>query len=397
MSVDLNRFKLSDDLHNEIFKDIESYYLPKSVAQDNPLAIITGGQPGSGKSGITADAQVMLSKRGGYVLLDADKLRNHHPYYPMLRLVDDKLAADYTHYDAGQWAIKLKNSALNDKRNLIVDQTSRDPLAVDRLTKSLHENGYSIEFWALAVNKRISEQRIYTRYENQKAADGYGRFSTIESHNSAYSGLLESVKTIEQNRNVDAIYLYDKDIKPFYSNHLKGQGWPVQQKASDALVAERERPLTFDEKLDLANGYGNLSALIKERDQNEKGNVSLDELKNIERLRLTSKWELASDVFNQKTPNFDALLKSKALKSYPELKNDFAVYQKAAKHFERLVPVNKSEQARLLKEVFARIQTRREPSIKDFHQPGKTKDKNVTAARNINPISKDNKGSDRER
>lgn len=45
--------KLDAERHEAIYtKKIADYYLPKSKPQAHPCAVITGGQPGSGKSGI---------------------------------------------------------------------------------------------------------------------------------------------------------------------------------------------------------------------------------------------------------------------------------------------------------------------------------------------------------
>lgn len=88
-------YKLSKEQHEAIYATIASYYLPKSKAQDAPCAIITGGQPGAGKSGITAQA-IERFRDTGYVLVDADKLRSRHPDYMRLMRSDDKTAANPT-------------------------------------------------------------------------------------------------------------------------------------------------------------------------------------------------------------------------------------------------------------------------------------------------------------
>jgi len=96
--------KLSAEQHDRLYRKIERDYLPRAQPQDDPRAIITGGQPGAGKSGITSSAQAELAADGGYVLIDADKLRPRHPDYFRLVAEDDRTAANKTHADAGAWA-----------------------------------------------------------------------------------------------------------------------------------------------------------------------------------------------------------------------------------------------------------------------------------------------------
>ena len=48
-------YKLGAERHESIYtKKIAARYLPRSKPQEQPTAIITGGQPGSGKSSLTA-------------------------------------------------------------------------------------------------------------------------------------------------------------------------------------------------------------------------------------------------------------------------------------------------------------------------------------------------------
>ncbi|HEX8604085.1 MAG TPA: zeta toxin family protein, partial [Pseudoduganella sp.] len=80
--------------------------------QEKPMAVITGGQPGSGKGGITAQAQKEMAKQGGYVLVDPDLLRPEHPKHRALMRANDREAADFTHSDASKWAKQLTTDAI---------------------------------------------------------------------------------------------------------------------------------------------------------------------------------------------------------------------------------------------------------------------------------------------
>jgi predicted ABC-type ATPase len=252
--------------HEEIYASIQAYYLAKSVPQTNPRAIITGGQPGSGKSRITSDAAAEFSEQGGFVIVDADKLRRFHPGYSKLLREDDTNAADLTHPDASGWARKLRRAGQEGRRNLIIDQTSKDPVVLIALANQLHTDGYIVELRVIAVSSLISEQRIYARYEQQKLTDGYGRFATKESHDLAYTELPNSVEAAELNKSVDTIKLYDKDHRLIYANEIKRGDWARTPEAKDALVQERNRPLSIDERNEYINGCEKLIILLRERE-----------------------------------------------------------------------------------------------------------------------------------
>lgn len=253
------------EAHEEIYASIQAYYLAKSAPQTNPRAIITGGQPGSGKSRITSDAAVEFSTQGGFVLVDADKLRRFHPNYSNLLREDDTNAADLTHPDASGWARKLRRAGQEGRRNLIIDQTSKDPVVLNALANQLRSDGYTVELRVIAVSSLISEQRIHARYEQQKLTDGYGRFATKDSHDLAYTELPNSVESAELNKSVDSIKLYDKDHQLIYSNKVINGHWTRTPEAKDVLVQERERPLSNEERNEYIRGYEKLIILLKKR------------------------------------------------------------------------------------------------------------------------------------
>lgn len=258
-----NPFKLSPDEHEAYYQEIEAEYLPKSLPREQPRAIITGGQPGAGKSGITDEAKDELAKAGGYVLIDADKLRKHSPQYKPAMLADDRLAANRTHPDAGPWASRLTFAAAEGRRNLIIDQTSKDPAAVEDLAGKLKLAGYTVELRVMGVNETVSQLRIATRYETMKAESGFGRYSTRDNHDLAYAGVAQTVARVEQNKTVDAIRIYDKNHVPIKENVLQDGEWLHQADAAERMHAERNRPLTLEERREIAAGYDELSIMIE--------------------------------------------------------------------------------------------------------------------------------------
>ncbi|WP_051953948.1 zeta toxin family protein [Xenophilus azovorans] len=261
---ELPRGKLSPEEHEKIYSVIKAEFLANTEPQRRPVAIVTGGQPGSGKSGLTSEASAELSARGGFVLADADKLRGYHPMYAELQRQDDRTAANLTHADCGAWAGRLQRDAVLGMRNVIIDQTSRDPAALERLANGLHGNGYRVELRVMAVNEAVSEQRVLTRYESQKAVSGAGRFSTKDKHDEAYAGLVKTMEAVDAKRLVDAVRVYDKDLRRIHENQLQGPGkeWAAAPGAAKALQDERSRPLTLQEKRELADNYAALAEMI---------------------------------------------------------------------------------------------------------------------------------------
>jgi len=216
-----------------------------------PVAIITGGQPGSGKSGLRRDAEVFLSQQGGAAISDPDELRRFHPRYAEFNAQDDKTAAGKTQPDASAWAKQLLVDAVAERRNIILDRTLGSPGQLAQMSQLLKEAGYRIHVEAMAVRPEVSAVRIHLRYEGQKAEYGHGRFTPREFHDAAFAGLAKTLDRAQRDNLVSSIRLYDAAANRIYSSQLGDQGWSNKNQAGQVLTYERSRPYAYAEWLAL--------------------------------------------------------------------------------------------------------------------------------------------------
>lgn len=279
MSHEKNPYVLLVMEHDEIRDVIFEENLSRCTPQEHPRAFVTGGQPGAGKSLLAELAKNELREQGGYLVIDADRYRNKHPQYGYLQQTEPTQAANYVHKDAGMWATELKDRGVQERFNLLIDQTSKDPDALVKLGKGLHEAGYRVELHVLAVNAQISEQRIHSRYENQMAVAGFGRFSTKDNHDFAYNALPETVGVVQAKEAVDRIVLYDKNCQAFYHNELRAGQWSNAENAAEALELERNKPMTMQEQGEFSKMYDKLVSMAEAR------NAPSDELQTLRSLQ----------------------------------------------------------------------------------------------------------------
>ena len=275
-----NPYVLSALDHAEIRDVIFSENLGRCTTQEQPRAFITGGQPGAGKSLLAEIAKTELREQGGYLVIDADRYRNKHPLYVYLQQTEPTQAANYVHKDAGMWATELKDKGIQERYNVLIDQTSKDPDALVKLGRELREAGYRVELHILAVSAQISEQRIHSRYENQMAVAGFGRFATKDNHDYAYNALPLTVSAAEEEQAVDRIVLYDKNSHAFYENRLLEGQWSNSSRAAEALIAERHKPLTAQEHAEFVKTYDKLVEMAEVR------KAPVDELKTLKSLQV---------------------------------------------------------------------------------------------------------------
>ena len=256
-------FKLSPEEHATQFERIRRHAFLGLSPETQPRGTFTGGQPGSGKSMIAAQAMRELGHNA--VRIDADELRPYHKDYLRLQQEGVKNAADLVHADAAQWAIALTHSAMEQKFNLVIDGTMRDPTAIVNMATRLRQAGYVVEGRVMAVNEFVSTMHVHKRYESQLIAQGVGRFATREQHDRAFAGLPSSLELLERHKAFDRIAIYNRDGAAIYRNELAGKRWLDIPAARQALDIERTREMTAEEKQELAKGWGDVLQQMKRR------------------------------------------------------------------------------------------------------------------------------------
>lgn len=248
------------------YKDVERDALARTTAQENPKAILLGGQPGSGKSALAAEAIRELRANGGAVVIDADRMREENPRYKQLSREDPQHAADRTQKEAGEWATRLTLAAVENRRNLVVDGTMRSPENIRDLTTRLKEQGYEVEARVLAVNPETSVTRARLRFEEQVAERGTGRFVNKEQHDNAYNGMVESVRALERDKLTDSVRVYDANQRQIYENSQERGEWKRRAAAVDVLEQERGRAWTHAERRDYVSALDDINTLAKQRE-----------------------------------------------------------------------------------------------------------------------------------
>ncbi len=302
MALDLAAYRLSDSENQRIF---DARIKPRLFAGlepvARPVAIIFGGQPGSGKSAALDRAADDLAQRGGAVQIIGDDLRVFHFDNARLMREDDKTAAFYTGPDSGHWVEKAIAYVKEQRFNILIEGTMRYSNIVAATMTGLRDAGYEIDARALAVPFRLSEQGIYQRYENQKADRSEGRMTSPEAHQVAYDGLPITLARIESEKLADRVTIYRRGAIVIYENELRDGKWLHEPQAAAIVEAERNRPLAPVEAQAYQDGFDALAALIRAPGRN----ATPDEIAKIDQLQAAS-WLVAGAEISAQAPTFDA-------------------------------------------------------------------------------------------
>lgn len=263
MSLDPDRHRLSEAVHSQIFQqDIAPLLFRNATAQERPVAIILGGQPGAGKSATIDHAVAEFGQRGGLVQILGDDLRTFHPRYTRLQREDDQTAAFYTDRDSGRWVENAIAEAANRRCNVMIEGTMRVPDKVAETLERFRAAGYETDARALAVHPDLSRLGILQRYVGQKESRGYGRMTTQEAHAAALSGMLDTLDRIQDGRLANRLSIYRRGNEQLHSYDLTAAKSPDEPRARGIVEAERSRPFTLEEATYLRSEMQRLAPIL---------------------------------------------------------------------------------------------------------------------------------------
>ena len=268
------RFTLSEQENRRIYEKSIAPALQECESREKPKIIILAGQPGAGKSKLTAQAEREFDSRGGAVSIDIDALRSEHPDYNRLVRDTPRTAASEVQNDASAWGDRLLADARDQNKNIILDGTLKDPQKAETLVRDFKRSGYEVEVRAMAVSKETSELGVYERYENaMKNAPGAARWVPEDVRNDAYEGMPRAIDRLESQEDpemrADRIRVYgrapDAAGEPTCLHDSQAPS-NVEKSASESIEAERGRVVELDEQKIRHDKWMEICEQIKTRD-----------------------------------------------------------------------------------------------------------------------------------
>lgn len=239
--LDASRYRLPPALYREIFEHvIIPIELSNAVRQEQPRALLLGGQTGAGKSVmtgvLTADPHWRQAAKFG-----SDTLRVHHPDYQQLLVVDADTACFYTDPDARAWVGDALDHCVDQRNSVVFDSTLSRQAAAEGFADRFHGAGYRIDAAFVAAPAALSKLGVVARYLDSVQESGSGRFSL--NHDETYDGVLEVADWIDRTAPFDSVAVYRRNGELLYSNSVDEQGnWVEPAGLRQAIEDERARP-----------------------------------------------------------------------------------------------------------------------------------------------------------
>jgi UDP-N-acetylglucosamine kinase len=160
----------------------------KAIAVDRPTLVLVGGQPGAGKSSAAKIVRAELRQAGGFVHLDADRMRER------INLRGTTPTSEQTQVTAGALVTALRTLAIDGRRNLLEEGTFRNAASLEALVRRVQAAGYRVELVAVATPLDESRLGIHQRFEAQHAQGALNpRFVSASYHDESAQGFADTV------------------------------------------------------------------------------------------------------------------------------------------------------------------------------------------------------------
>ena len=210
---------------NEFFED----KIHLIEAQDKPKAIFIAGQSGAGKTQAANLVKAELKDNGGYVPVDADRMREKLPMggiaYP----------SEQTQKDAGALVSVLRKRLIQERINFFEEGTFRDSESVKQGLVFLKSQGYQVEMVAVATSFEKSLLGIHDRYERQLSSGASNpRLVPADYHQKAFDGFTNTFQ--ETAHLFDRVRVVNRMGQELYDSHRKDN----TQTAYEALQSGRK-------------------------------------------------------------------------------------------------------------------------------------------------------------
>lgn len=194
------QYKLPQDLHEEIYREIEQEVFDGVNSEEQPIAIIVGGQSGSGKGSIISYSKRQVEEmKKSITIITTDEYKPYHPNAIEIARKYPTKYVEIVEQDAGMWTGEILKKAIDEGYNFIFEATLKNDRILERI-KELRQNGFSVTVRVLAVPRLESLIAIHERYQNQIENMGWGRLISVEHHNKAYDGIPQVIDKIEKSQ-----------------------------------------------------------------------------------------------------------------------------------------------------------------------------------------------------
>lgn len=267
-----NTSTINNDILNKMIDNaISDIQILQKKTVNEPVLVILGGQPASGKS--SAIEYIKSVMQDDCIVINGDEFRHYHPSYNQLLKTNPNQAVSLTQPYTNLVVEKLFDIALKHKNNIIIEGTMRNPHVPIKTAEMGIANGYKVGAYIVTAEKTISRIGCLYRTETEIKMKGCGRYVTLNAHDETYNAIPNTInKLVESNKFIN-IKLINRDKEIL--------GDMKQTENLSALYETARQKINFNT---LYTSYKNIDSVIKSMHDRNASEEDIKEAINLQSL-----------------------------------------------------------------------------------------------------------------
>lgn len=287
-----NEYALSEEDFENMYKEVKETVIGDITAPEKqPMGILTGGQPGAGKSSIVIMSKIEFAKEHrNPIILDGDTYRGLYKNSIKLAKEHPELYSEITDSATGKIMGRLIEDTISGGYDFIREGTLNGATIVDQLIES--EKNYKFIIRLMAVCREESLLCVFERYIAMQKLMGMGRFTTIKAHDKRYEQFPKTARE-QMNKGVETeVYERTDDRKCpkmiYKSSSTKNEYASMEE----AISAGRKRSF--------------VKCMQTAKERLIKINADMKELK-IEKPEMLQQLQTLNDIINQAIKEYECI------------------------------------------------------------------------------------------
>ena len=285
-------YALSEEDFENMYKEVKETVIGDITAPEKqPMGILTGGQPGAGKSSIVIMSKIEFAKeQRNPIILDGDTYRGLYKNSIKLAKEHPELYSEITDSATGKIMGRLIEDTINGGYDFIREGTLNGATIVDQLIES--EKNYKFIIRLMAVCREESLLCVFERYIAMQKLMGMGRFTTIKAHDKRYEQFPKTARE-QMNKGVETeVYERTDDRKCPKMIYKSSSTTNEYASMEEAMSAGRKRSF--------------VKCMQTAKDRLIKINADMKELK-IEKPEMLQQLQTLNDIINQAIKEYECI------------------------------------------------------------------------------------------
>ena len=283
-------YALSEEDFENMYKEVKETVIGDITAPEKqPMGILTGGQPGAGKSSIVIMSKIeFVKEQRNPIILDGDTYRGLYKNSIKLAKEHPEIYSEITDSATGKIMGRLIEDTINGGYDFIREGTLNGATIVDQLIES--EKNYKFIIRLMAVCREESLLCVFERYIAMQKLMGMGRFTTIKAHDKRYEQFPKTARE-QMNKGVETeVYERTDDRKCPKIIYKSSSTTNEYASMEEAMSAGRKRSF--------------VKCMQTAKERLIKINADMKELK-IEKPEMLQQLQTLNDIINQAIKDID--------------------------------------------------------------------------------------------